>query len=277
MGSVHVFQIFYDRATRAALDPGFIPLDNTRNERPDWRELWVIRKFLREHTLVDGDWYGFVSPNFGPRTQLDSATIRRFLEFSDQAEVALIAIAWDQVAYFQSPFEQGEVWHPGIAALSQAALREMGYDIDLRSFATCNGNFAFSNFIIGKPDYWREWQKIADAFFDLVEHGTSSVSASLRQTTQYASPSNQVPMKVFVQERLPAIVLAGRRYRTASFDTGGLPISDLFEIDDSTRGVLQTCDLLKRKHRRTGDPRLLDLFREVRRLVGIRFAVPQGG
>jgi hypothetical protein len=41
--AINVFQIFYDDRSRRSLDGGFIPLDNTRNERPDWFEFWVIR------------------------------------------------------------------------------------------------------------------------------------------------------------------------------------------------------------------------------------------
>lgn len=46
MTNLHIHQIFYSDDTRRTLDPGFIPLDNLANERPDWREYWPIRKFL---------------------------------------------------------------------------------------------------------------------------------------------------------------------------------------------------------------------------------------
>jgi len=42
---LRVFQIHYDAASRAALDPDFEPLDNSRSERPDWYEYWPIRQF----------------------------------------------------------------------------------------------------------------------------------------------------------------------------------------------------------------------------------------
>ena len=41
-----IHQIYYSEQTRAELDPGFLPLDNSANERPDWREYWPIRRFL---------------------------------------------------------------------------------------------------------------------------------------------------------------------------------------------------------------------------------------
>ena len=39
-------------------------LDNLRNERPDWREYWPIRRFLLEGTPDPDAFYGFFSPRF---------------------------------------------------------------------------------------------------------------------------------------------------------------------------------------------------------------------
>jgi hypothetical protein len=278
VSSVHVFQIYYDAASRAALDPGFTPLDNTANERPDWYELWVIRNYLRSHTLADGDWYGFLSPHFRSKTGLGSDTIRQFLDFArDKVDVALILTGWDQVAYFQNPFEQGEVWHPGITALAEAMLSRIGHRVDLAKLVTCSGNFTFANYIVARAAYWRQWLALADAFFDLVEQDTSTLAADLRRTTAYGNAANQAPVKAFIQERLPALILADRgKFRTATLDTSDtFPIFDrLFEVDAATRGVLQTCDGLKKKYVTAGDPECLEMFRHVRGLVKTKFPSP---
>lgn len=36
---IFVYQIYYDDISRQQLDPGFIPLDNMTNSRPDWYDL----------------------------------------------------------------------------------------------------------------------------------------------------------------------------------------------------------------------------------------------
>ncbi len=279
MGGLHLFQIFYDAATRTALDPGFTPLDNTRNERPDWYELWVIRNHLHRNPPGADDWYGFFSPGFRQKTGVTSREVGEFMEFArDKVDAALILCAWDQVAYFQNPFEQGEVWHPGITALSQAMLTRLGEPADLAAMVTHSGNFTFANFIIGKARYWQRWLQLADSLFDLVETDQSPLGASLRQTTSYGSDANQAPVKAFIQERLPALILADKSFRTATMNTSdAFPIYDrLFVVDEATRGVLQTCDALKKKYRQTGDPKYVTLFKEVRRLVGTRFTLPAG-
>ncbi len=273
MNPFQVFQIYYNDMTRSSLDSGYLPLDNTRNERPDWFELWAVRNFLRNNTLSENKWYGFLSPQFKAKTGLTSQDVYRFLEFSkDHSDVALILTGWDQVAYFQNPFEQGEVWHPGITALSQGAFRQLGCSIDLSDMVTYSGNFTYCNYIIAKPAYWREWLTLANGLFDLIESQSTELGKTLKQTTNYGSPINQTPIKAFIQERLPAVILTDRSFRISTLNTSDIfPIFDrLFKVDISTRGVLQTCDLLKQRYFETGDARFLSLFKEIRQLVTLK-------
>src|SRR5690349_5921280 len=106
---VSIHQIFYDDASQAQLEPGYLPLDNRANLRPDWYEFWSIRQFLLETPLQPGRWYGFFSPRFAEKTKLGSAEVLEFVRTIDgYADVALFSPYWDQIAYFQNPFEQGE-------------------------------------------------------------------------------------------------------------------------------------------------------------------------
>lgn len=114
-----VYQIFYDAKSRAMLDGGFIPLDNTRDERPDWFELWVIRKFLKEYVLDDGAWYDFLSPKFKLKTGFASDFVLNVLDRIDgQAEVALFSPGANALAYFQNPYQHGEQHHKGLLKAS---------------------------------------------------------------------------------------------------------------------------------------------------------------
>lgn len=70
--SLNIYQIFYDSETRNKILPGFIPLDNTSNLRPDWFEFLVILNFLNTNELKDDDWYGFLSPKFFEKTGINS-------------------------------------------------------------------------------------------------------------------------------------------------------------------------------------------------------------
>ena len=128
MKQMNVFQIYYDEASRSVLDPGFIPLDNSRNERPDWFEFWAIRSFLNSKVLDPNAWYGFLSPNFNAKTEMDSHFVLNCLSrVSPDYEVALFTYAPDVLAIHLNPFEQGEYAHPGLLRASQAFLITTNY------------------------------------------------------------------------------------------------------------------------------------------------------
>ena len=144
MSAIHLYQIYYNEQTRAQLDPGFIPLDNTDNLCPEWYEFWVIKNFLEQNDLADSAFYGFLSPKFGTKTGLAAEQLKALMvPHQADTDVFLVATAWSQLAYFQNPFEQGEFWHPGIFDLSQQVVDALGLDIRLDELVTCSHNFAF--------------------------------------------------------------------------------------------------------------------------------------
>ncbi len=262
----NVHQVFYDRQTRLELDEGFIPLDNTRNERPDWYEFWVIRNYLKEHELAQDSWYGFLSPRFGLKTGLRSAAVLNALRAHDsRADVALFSADWDQLAYFLNPFEQGERWHPGLMALSQRFLDEAGIALDLATLVTHSLTSVFGNYVIAKPAYWREWLSLADRFFDFVE-GERGGALGFKAATDYGSAAHQAPMKTFIQERLSSVILSRGNYRVFSPDRSyAAPLLEsLFHDDLPTRRQLQACELLKRNYCLTGDAEYLSVYWKIR-------------
>ena len=129
-----IHQIFYNDRTKNLLDSNFIPLDNTKNERPDWYEFWVIRNFLMNNNINENSWYGFFSPKFFFKTGLSSNQLINFIEkYSINKDVILIGSAWDQIAYFQNQFIQGEFYHPKILSLSQEIFNKMKIKINLEN------------------------------------------------------------------------------------------------------------------------------------------------
>jgi len=103
--NVNIYQIFYDEITRANLDPGFIPLDNSHPKIKGWYEFWPILNFLNNHKLDEGDWYGFLSPKFESKIGLCSKDLLEMIEQnSNRADVLLLSPEWDQISYFINVF-----------------------------------------------------------------------------------------------------------------------------------------------------------------------------
>lgn len=261
---IRIHQIFYDEETRAMLDPGFIPLDNTSNERPDWYELWPIRRFLRETALDPEAWYGFFSPRFAAKTGLVSSAVRKVIrKVGADADLVLFSNARDQIAYFRNIFEQGEYSHPGLYDAMVSLLHEAGTSLDLRGIVDHSRSGVFGNYVVAKASFWREWLKLADLLVDLVESGRGS--ARLQEAVSYGG-RHDVPLKAFVQERLAALLIHRDGLKARSYEEGAVgPLFARLFIDmPHNRELLQRCDALKLQYARTGDPAALDGYYRAR-------------
>ena len=277
---LQAFQIYYDDASKAALAPGFIPLDNTSNLRPDWFEFWVMLNYLREHELEEGVWYGFFSPKFSLKSGFDHdfivATVDRY---GSAADVALFSPGWDQMAYFLNPWEQGEVWHPGLMELSQRLLHEMGIEIDLRGLICDASSTVFSNYVLAKRDYWFAWRQLAEKLFACLEYPAAEYGGAgdssrihrddLRADTTYGKRLRDTPMKTFIQERLANVLICSGRFQVVSPDQSATAaiLARMFPGGPEVRYLLQTCDLMKRKYRSTGDPQYLRQYWAARKNI----------
>jgi hypothetical protein len=267
---IFLHQIFYDERSRASLDPAFTPLDNSSNVRPDWYEFLPIRNYLKSSVLQHDAWYGFLSPRFVSKTGFQASTVFQALQGAGaDCEVALFSSGWDQLSYFLNPFEQGEVWHPGLLQLSQTFFDSIGMRLDLRSLVTYSKTSVFSNYVIAKPVFWNAWLRLADPFFDFVE---SCAAPGANRTTSYGLAWNQTPMKTFIQERFAAVVLSQGRFRVLSPDQSlYAPVFlRLFNDDLRTRRQLQVCDFLKERYCLTLDPECLTMYYKVRQEIEYR-------
>jgi len=259
---IRIYQIYYDLTKQPPLDPGFIPYDNTANKRPEWFELGPMLDFLNRTTLEPDAWYGFVSARFQSKTGWTSSDVLRGVSaISDKADVALLTPGWDQLAYFRSVFENGEFWHPGFINALSGFLEHEGIDLDPRTMVTHSLSSCFSNYVVARPAYWREWQKIAQRFFEYAE-GDDALNAP---TPYFRGPA---VMKGVVQERLMAVVLAQNQFRVAS----RLPppshlIGRYFPRNAETAKLLQTCDRMKQLYAAKGDPVHLQAYLDARQRI----------
>lgn len=261
---IRLHMIHYDEASRAAVAAPYLPLDNA-NGPEGWFEFWPIYAFLRDAALEDDVWYGFVSPRFEAKAGVAYGDVAKILQSDPEAEVALFSHSWSELAYHRNPWEQAELWHPGVTALTEAFLREAGIDFDIQATVTDMETSVFSNYILAKRRFWEDWFALADAYFGYVEaegpDGPHSRMTRHRGVDAYA-------MKTFVQERFASIVLTRSAFRTVRADYAALP-ARLIHFPDTraTRTALIACDRAKSAYRASGDPRDLDAYVAARRAI----------
>ena len=172
MKRYQIYQIYYDDASRRNLDPAFLPLDNSKNERPDWREYWPIQSFLKSNLLDADTYYGFFSPKFNVKSGLSGKAVIDFIQ-ANEADVYLFSPFVEQAAFFLNVFEHGEANHPGLLDAMQQFVAIVGIPLDLRS-VVCDFNSAvFSNYFVAKASFWIKWLELGEQLFALSEAGSS--------------------------------------------------------------------------------------------------------
>jgi len=276
MAKFQIYQIYYDKNSFDMLDDGFIPLDNTISTNRGWFEFEPILNYLNKSHLEEDTWYGFLSPKFVGKSCVNSKRVKELLNQQDQyADVALFHTDWTQICYFKNPWEQGDIWHPGLKSFSQKFFDYIGFIIDLEDIYTDMTSSVFSNYIIAKKKFWMEWKIISNKFFNYVEE-LESISSGI-QLTPYGDrsvTSNMYPIKAFVQERFAPLVLAKNSFKVMAIDHsfGGALNTPLFSNTVAVRELLKKCDFLKNQYRTTSNPQFLKDYYDTR--SKIKFNAP---
>jgi hypothetical protein len=266
--NIFVYQIYYDDKTRAEVEPGFKPIDNTHSLHPELFEFWVILKYLRENDLYDDTWYGFLSPKFNTKTGLTAQFVENYLSSRNPStEVCLFSPSWDQLAYFLNPWEQGEVWHPGLTIAAQEFMDWSQLGIDLRHIVSDAQTAVFSNYVIAKKQYWQAWKILAERFFAYLE-SLSSDSSALQQTT-HGARSRLYPMRTFIQERFPTLVLLMNKLNVnVPLQCSFSPLQPRIFPDASTqRNAFLACDYMKQKFNDSLDKDYLNMYWKIRQTI----------
>jgi hypothetical protein len=208
MPQIFVYQILSHYTVPESLDPGFLVLDNSSNERPDWFEHWPIRKFLLSEPLDEESFYGFFSPKFKLKTNLSAAAAHEFVSVeTNTTDVVLLSQSIHQAAYYLNTFEYGDSLHPGLLNTATQFFERIGFPTNLKELVTHSRSEVYSNFMIAKPRFWRAWLNITEQLFAIGESPTDPLGAQLRKTTLYRG-RHDVPMKVFIMERIATWILS---------------------------------------------------------------------
>lgn len=276
MTEASVHQIYYSAETRAELDPGFLPLDNGTNERPDWREYWPMRRFLLSQTLEPHRYYGFFSPKFARKTTLNADIVHRFIQQQDgTADVISFSPFFDQMALPLNVLELASLAHDSQEIFAQcAAMIVPEFRMDRAVMSSLNT--VYCNYFVAKPAFWMEWLSKCEQIFDLAEQGLTPLGRSLSQLVPYDAGS--APAKVFVIERVASLLLwAQSRWRVTAFNPILLPRYGSARTTGASDADLMVLDALKIAYTRSGAEQYMAVYQQLReRLVQRRGALAQG-
>ena len=251
-----IYQIFYDEKTRLSNDSGFLQLDNSLNERPDWSEYWPIRNYLRSHILDANSYYGFFSPKFNSKTLLFSKTVNDIAKNSNE-DVISFSPYFDQAAYALNIFEQATANHKGIREHIFNIFNSLNSSIDVFSIVMPASKTIFCNYFIAKRDFWLEWLHTCEYLYTQAEDKNSVLYGSLNSLIPYGT--SFYPVKVFIIERIASYLLfTNRKFTVKNFDPLSLPFSNSLVASNKDR--LITLNSFKEAYSNTKSPQYIDAF-----------------
>lgn len=264
MPETQIFQIFYDEKSKEKIEAGFSPMNNSQNLRPDWREYWSIRHYLLSQKIDQDAYYGFFSPKFREKTNLNSADVFEFMK-KQTADVISFSPYFDQIAFFINPFIQGEINHPGLINTSQNFFNYIKKDIDIKNFVSDQYTTIYSNFFVAKGKFWLTWLNYCEKLFNLCEDGTHPLAKDLNQLVRY-KPGENVAMKVFLVERMVTVLLKTEKFSSNCINNLVLPYAGSFLMPHHKKMV--QCEALKQAYLNSKNTTYLDFFYEVAQEIG---------
>jgi hypothetical protein len=254
----NIFQIFYDQESRNRVDPGFLPLDNVANERPDWREYWPIRKFLLNNALNADELYGFFSPVFYGKTLLDSGKVHDFIDSNPGYDVYSFSPFRQDATCYLNIIEHGNRYHPGMLQLVDGFLREIGAEIDFHHLVMDLQTTIFCNYFVATPAFWDKWFALTEQLFAITEDPAHPLGREIDALTDYRQKS-PLNMKVFIVERIASLILSqDPSINIAPYDIEQMPWSDASY--SPYWNEMMTLNALKMAYQQTGNQRYLDNF-----------------
>ena len=253
MKDVQIRKIFYNDASFNLIKPPYIPLDNTGGDKT-WFEFLPILEFLKKNKLEENIFYGFFSPKFYEKTGFDSDFISKALAENVDKDVLLFSPAWDQLCLYVNPWEQGEQHHKGITKATQDFLNYINHPIEILNLVSTTHTSVFSNFVVAKAEYWDKWLVLASKFFEYCND-----SSNILSQISTLHRDDFLPLKVFIQERFPSIILADKTFKTAAFKSKKPMVFQGYQQE------LLRCDFLKESMLNTGvKKKLVDEYQALR-------------
>ena len=208
--NIFVHTIIYDENTLSSVPSGHIVLDNSAGTS-ELFEAPVIAQALIEKKFPENAWVGFFSPKFEEKTGVNLDDITQCLSFkSASTEAFLLSSEFDQAVYWLNPWLQGDAMHPGLMKISKVLAQASGYSFNLET-QVCNlSTSVYSNFLLAKPIFWREWLRVYNIYLDLCLRNPELMNF---KTTHKGV---LLPIHTFVMERVPSMILNHSKF-TASF------------------------------------------------------------
>jgi hypothetical protein len=165
---VQIFQIFYRADQQQALEPVFVPYDNSgvKDERLEFGVFESLSKSSQTRRL---SLWGAVSWRFGQKTGLTGLDLLNVIEAHPEVDVFFMNSSPINEALFDSGWMQGEISHPGLIKVAQAALAVAGHDPSLVYQPEHSSVYSTANYFVGRSAFWKAYIPFVKGILDAAD------------------------------------------------------------------------------------------------------------
>lgn len=266
-----IFQIYYSEETKNIIDPSFIPLDNMKNERPDWREYWPIRNYLINNEIEDGVMYGFFSPKFFKKTEIEGDKVIDFINSMDEkdADVVNFSPYYAQAVFFQNVLEQAYSVHKSGFSNILSSVEFLFPGLQVSSLINTSVDTIYCNYFVANKKFWSEWLELCEKIYLAAESNSSSMHNVLNENIHYEVDG--LPFKIFLIERIASLILLqNKKFNVVKFNRADNDKCCYFGTKfnpDEHHDDLMRIDAYKIAYLETKNDKYMSMFSDLRQSV----------
>ncbi len=213
---IEIYQTVISDEQLGHVQPPFIEYDvRKKNSGQEWHEYWHFLHLYNQKKNGQAKYWGNVSYRFTDKTCVTPQAFRSFIEDNPGYDVYFIN-PFEYLTYsFSSPWEQGDVWHPGLIEMTQTILDRLEYGIDIRKLKILPDQVAYCNYFVGNHKFWDRYIEFTRPIFDYIENcPDDKLVKRVRGRAYKTRPCSYHP---FIMERMFSTFLAVQGYSILSF------------------------------------------------------------
>ncbi|MEP2944633.1 MAG: hypothetical protein ABJN11_10475 [Lentilitoribacter sp.] len=200
--SLGLFQVVYDEKTRKNIPNLFRPLDISKQNKPDLRELVAFKQFTQNRTWDKFRYSGIFSPKFLQKTRINPQEMVDFINKNPGHDIYLFHPYPLEFSIANHFLELAELEHPGITdALSHVwslifdtQLPHIELPKEMHLVCHCN-------FFVASPRFWKKYSVFVSKFYELAAENNNRKLLKFTPYTLSEIPNDSLQMSTFCFER----------------------------------------------------------------------------
>lgn len=197
---ISLYQIYYKKFQKKFLDPALMSYSNLENKNPEWAEYWIFKENFENHFNSKNGLIGFLSWKFSMKTKLSGSDFIGFISENPGFDVYSVSPFPFYFYIFDSVWQQGEYYHPGLIEITQKIFDKLNIQVNLQSMTTDINTSVYCNYWAANTNFWREYMSFSLPIYYHIQNSLSpEEKAKIHSKADKNINSNYI---AFIQERL---------------------------------------------------------------------------